>query len=89
LAAVYATCMVPDCDATFDRCDILHLQSWESGGSTDLANLGPLCSACHHHVHDRAWQIELDADRKVTVTRSDGTVVMGRPDRQPCTIGAP
>lgn len=89
LAAVHATCMVPDCDATFDRCDIHHLQSWESGGSTDLANLGPLCSACHHHVHDRAWQIELDADRKVTVTRSDGTVVMGRPDRQPCTIGAP
>ena len=89
LAAMYATCMVPGCDATFDRCEVHHLRSWESGGTTDLHNLGPLCSACHHHVHDRSWQIVMTPDRTVIVTRADGSVVEGRPDRQPCTIGAP
>ena len=89
LAAVHATCMVPDCDTPFDRTEIHHIVPWEEGGPTDLANLGPLCSACHHHVHDRGWTIRLLTDRSVIVTRSDGTVVTGRPDRQPHTTGAP
>jgi hypothetical protein len=89
LASVHATCMVPDCDAPFDRCEIHHIVAWEQGGATDLANLGPLCSACHHHVHDRGWHIEMLPNRSVTVTRSDGTIVIGRPDRQPRTAGAP
>lgn len=89
LAAVHATCMVPDCDTPFDRTEIHHVIPWEEGGPTDLANLGPLCSACHHHVHDRGWTIRLLTDRSVIVTRSDGTEVTGRPDRQPHTTGAP
>ena len=89
LAAVHATCMVPDCDSPFDRCEIHHIVPWEDGGLTNLANLGPLCSACHHHVHDRGWQIEVLPDRSVVVTRSDGTTIIGRPDRQPHTAGAP
>ena len=89
LATVHATCMVPDCEASFDRCEIHHIVPWEHGGGTDLANLGPLCSACHHHVHDRGWHIEMLANRSVRVTRSDGTTVTGRPDRQPRTTGAP
>lgn len=89
LAAVHATCMVPDCDTPFDRTEIHHVTPWEEGGPTDLANLGPLCSACHHHVHDRGWSIRLLTDRSVIVTRSDGTEVRGRPDRQPRTAGAP
>ncbi|MFM8529669.1 MAG: HNH endonuclease signature motif containing protein [Ilumatobacteraceae bacterium] len=52
LEAVHTTCAVPECDVRFDRCHIHHIHHWEHGGTTDLANMIPLCSKHHHAVHE-------------------------------------
>ncbi|MFZ4576632.1 MAG: DUF222 domain-containing protein [Phycisphaerales bacterium] len=42
-------CRVDDCNIPGAWCDIDHLIAWEHGGSSDLDNLGLLCTH-HHHV---------------------------------------
>jgi hypothetical protein len=58
----------------FEHCQIHHVTAWERGGSTNLANLLPLCSRHHHLVHEGGWQLTLQPDRTITLTRPDGTV---------------
>ncbi len=41
------TCRFPGCSRPAERCEIDHATPWDSGGPTDLANLGALCK--HHH----------------------------------------
>jgi len=41
------TCRFPGCARRAARCEVDHATTWESGGPTDLANLGALCK--HHH----------------------------------------
>lgn len=75
IRAMYATCTFPGCTICVDDCEIHHLQSWERGGRTDLANLAPLCLANGHHhlIHDQGWTITIDpATREITITRPDG-----------------
>ena len=43
-------------------------------GSTDLANLVPLCSRHHHLVHEGGWTLILRADRTTAWCRPDGTI---------------
>lgn len=52
---------------------------WRHGGRTDLENLIPLCSRHHHAVHDSGWQLRLAADRSITVTLPDGSVLATGP----------
>jgi hypothetical protein len=40
-------CRHPGCKMPPERCDAHHVQYWEHGGNTDLANLVLLCR--HHH----------------------------------------
>lgn len=69
LEAVHQTCAIPDCDVGFSRCTIHHIRPWERGGSTDLANLVPLCTRHHHAVHEGGWSVTLHPDtRELTVT---------------------
>ena len=89
LTTIHTTCAIPECDTPITRTEIHHIHHWEHGGTTDLANLIPLCTTCHHHVHDRGWQLHLLADRTLIVTRPDGTTSTGRPDRLPNTTNAP
>ncbi len=73
LRAMYPTCAHPGCDATFDRCQIHHLDHWADGGPTVLANLLPLCSTHHHLEHDGGWSYRLGPDRTLVVLRPDGS----------------
>lgn len=41
------TCRFPGCVRRAQRCEIDHATPWDSGGATDLDNLGALCK--HHH----------------------------------------
>ncbi len=41
------TCRFPGCTRAAATCEIDHADPWDSGGPTDLANLGALCK--HHH----------------------------------------
>jgi hypothetical protein len=73
LRGLYSTCGMPDCETHFDRCELHHIIWWRHGGCTDLDNLLPVCTRCHHRIHDQGWTITLDANRRLTVTLPDGT----------------
>lgn len=75
LLSMYRTCGFPGCTVPVEWCEIHHVEPWNDGGSTDLANLLPLCIADGHHhlVHEAGWTVSLDPDRTVTVRRPDGT----------------
>jgi hypothetical protein len=82
LRALYRGCGVPGCDVSFDRCKIHHVQWWRHGGSTDLANLLPLCHRHHHLVHDRGWHLQLGPHRELTVTTPSGRVMATGPPQR-------
>ena len=61
-----------------------HLTEWDHGGHTDIELLVPVCKHHHDLLHARDWQLTLDADRRLTITTHDGTIVMttGPPTEQ-------
>ena len=89
LRAMYRTCAIGDCDVPFDRCEIHHIVPWELGGSTDLANLVPVCSRHHHLIHELGWRLDLHPDRTLTVTDRDGQALFeSEPDVPPQRLRA-
>jgi hypothetical protein len=74
LRGLYATCAIPGCSVHFDRCKIHHIVPWEQGGTTDLANLLPVCAHHHTHIHEHRWAITLGPNRELTLTLPDGTI---------------
>ena len=81
LRTIYRHCAFAGCDVAFDRCEIHHIDWYEHGGATDLANLLPLCGRHHHLVHEGGWTLHLAPDRTLTITRPDHTVhATCRPD---------
>ena len=67
--AMYPTCAITGCEIAFERCELHHIVWWRHGGTTDLANLVPLCTKHHHCAHEGGWQLALDPDTRVlTVT---------------------
>ncbi len=58
--AMYPTCAIARCEVAFERCELHHIIWWRHGGTTDLANLVPLCSKHHHCAHEGGWQLALD-----------------------------
>lgn len=52
------TCRFPGCTRAADRCEIDHAVPWGEGGSTDRANLGPLCRRHHLLKTHAGWSIE-------------------------------
>jgi len=73
LRAMHTTCAHPDCTVRFDNCQIHHVVPWEHGGPSDLANLLPLCTTHHHHVHEGGWTLTLNPDRTIELRRPDHT----------------
>ena len=72
LRTQYTTSAFDQCTVGFDRCEIHHVDPYEHGGPTDLANLIPLCSRHHHLVHEGNWRLTIDTARTITITRPDG-----------------
>jgi len=82
LRGLYPTCGVPGCQTRFDCCRIHHIIEWESGGTTDLVNLLPVCPHHHSMIHNDHWHLELTTDRTLTITLPDGkTMTTGPPKR--------
>jgi hypothetical protein len=70
LGAVYESCAIPECQVKFAHCEPHHIQYWENGGRTDLANLVPLCSRHHHAAHEGGWTLRLDPEtRQLSINR--------------------
>ncbi|MCX6442572.1 MAG: DUF222 domain-containing protein [Actinobacteria bacterium] len=55
-------CRFPGCRRTGQSSDIDHAQSWETGGSTNPANLGLLCRRHHRMKTHGGWSLESNPD---------------------------
>jgi Domain of unknown function (DUF222)/HNH endonuclease len=73
MRAMYSTCGAPGCGVAFEHCTVHHINYWRNGGPSDMGNLIPLCSKHHHLAHEGGWQLELSAERYLTVTKPDGS----------------
>jgi riboflavin biosynthesis pyrimidine reductase len=65
LYAMHSTCAITECQVKIEHCVPHHIDYWESGGSTDLSNLVPLCSRHHHAAHEGGWKLKLEAGHKL------------------------
>jgi len=84
LQALYTRCAIPHCPVRTPHLKIHHIQPWEHNGSTDLANLLPVCVGHHHKIHDDNWQLTLQPDRTLHINLPDGTTMTtGPPARAP------
>jgi hypothetical protein len=61
-------CRFPGCSQPARLGDIDHAQSWESGGLTNVANLGFLCRRHHRLKTHGGWKLESHADGSCTWT---------------------
>ncbi|MDO8389733.1 MAG: HNH endonuclease [Actinomycetota bacterium] len=77
LRAAYRTCAL--CDTPFEFTEAHHVHWSTHGGPTDIHNLVPLCRRHHGLVHEGGWQLQLDADRTLTVTTPGGAVTIHGP----------
>ncbi len=84
LRAMYRHCAIPGCSRHVSITEAHHIDWWEHGGHTNLANLLPLCRHHHDRLHAERWQLSMGADRAITVRARDGTVLMttGPPNEQ-------
>ena len=62
-------CRVKGCDHPAAWCEIHHLESWASGGKTDLGNGITICSWHHHRIHDPHYEHDLLADGDLLIRR--------------------
>ena len=69
LYAMHSTCAINECQVKIEHCVPHHIDYWESGGSTDMSNLVPLCSRHHHAAHEGGWKLKLEAGHKLTVEK--------------------
>jgi hypothetical protein len=81
LKAMYKGCAVPGCCVAWDYVIIHHLEHFENGGLTNIANLLPLCTKHHHLAHEGGWKFSLDSDRSLTIVRPDSTRMTTGPPR--------
>jgi hypothetical protein len=82
LNGLYRTCAVPGCTVGYDRCKLHHIVWWRNGGRTDLDNLLPVCAHHHGKIHDAGWVVDIDAQRRLTISFPDGTVRNTGPPRR-------
>jgi HNH endonuclease len=61
-------CGFPGCGRPPAWCEAHHLWHWLHGGPTDLSNLALLCRAHHRAVHEGGWQLQRQADGRLTAT---------------------
>ncbi len=73
-------CRFPHCDAPTAWVHAHHLQHWENGGATDLANLVGLCATHHGVIHRHGWGL---------TRHDDGTLVFRRPGGHTLTSPPP
>lgn len=57
-------CRGPGCSAPPGWCEAHHVQSWQTGGATDVDNGLLLCSRCHHDVHRGRLRVSRQATER-------------------------
>jgi hypothetical protein len=79
LRAIHRTCAFDGCDTPFEKCQIHHVNPWEHGGETNLADMAPICPGHHHKVHEGGWTLTIAPDRTITIRRPDGELHSSQP----------
>jgi hypothetical protein len=82
LEAMYATCAITACETPVTECHDHHITYWEHGGTTDLANLLPVCEHHHRWIHANNPMVSLDQQRTLTIAMANGTTTTHQPDRR-------
>jgi 5-methylcytosine-specific restriction endonuclease McrA len=72
-------CRWPGCDRPPAWCEGHHVEHWEHGGRTNLANLVLLCSRHHHRAHTPGRHVKLLADATFVVRTAGGEPFTTRP----------
>lgn len=72
-------CRWTGCDRPGAWCEAHHAIPWETGGTTDIANLVLLCSRHHHIAHRPGWHTELAPDGTLDITDPWGVTRTTRP----------
>jgi hypothetical protein len=75
-------CRFPHCDAPTAWVHAHHLNHWDNGGPTDLANLAGLCATHHGVVHRHDCNLELEPDGTLIFRRPDGHTLTSPPPRR-------
>ena len=81
LRALYRGCAIPGCCVAWDHIVIHHLKYFRNQGKTNIDNLIPLCNKHHHLAHEGGWQLTLDKQRNLTITKPDGTQMTTGPPK--------
>ena len=79
LRAMYRRCVIPGCHTHVSQTEPHHLIDWEHGGHTDIELLVPICKHHHDLLHAKHWQLTLDPDRRLTITKEGRTVMSTGP----------
>ncbi len=58
-------CVFPGCDAPVSWCDAHHVDWYEHGGPTDIANLALLCRRHHGITHRHGWTMTTTPDQRL------------------------
>jgi hypothetical protein len=72
-------CRFPGCDRPTPWCEGHHVQPWQAGGPTQLANLALLCTRHHHLLHSTGWHAKLLPDNTLEVTGPTGHLRTSHP----------
>lgn len=79
LATVYDTCAGPGCHVALDDCHFHHIEPFRMTGRSDLHDLIPLCTRCHHMVHEGGWTLSRSSDWVDTWTSPSGATIRDGP----------
>ena len=72
-------CSTPGCNGRVEHCDADHVQEWQEGGGTDLANLRLRCKRCHRLKSLGLLAFDEGSDGRMVVTSLFGTQVSTTP----------
>jgi len=73
LESMHSTCAIPHCHIPVSQCQPHHIAFWNLGGTTDMANLIPLCTQHHRCAHEGGWKLSLNAVTRELTVREPGS----------------
>lgn len=76
-------CVFDGCSAPQSHCDLHHVDHWQHGGNTDMANLASLCR--HHHgvVHRDGWAMSASDHGWFDITSPSGQMLTSQRHGRP------
>jgi hypothetical protein len=76
-------CCFPGCRRRATYCELDHVLDRQYGGTTEPANLQPLCGRHHHCKHEAGWSVRREPDGTTLWTSPTGHTYTRPPDELP------